>query len=287
MHANVRENNQLKGGVSRWAAARLLGFVLAGALIAGAQSAAAQVLVFDRGLPTTNLNNASGANQSNVVWADQETLPITPYLPGDDFTLPGTSSYIVSTIRVWSTDNTGLTLRGGVADGTIGALSSTFTATPVTYTNSQSYQTGAGAFLQLYQIDFTVSIPLNGGVNYQFFLGGPAVQAGADFRGARLHASNAALSGSTQQGANGTFLFLANDGTAQTWNSQTGTGTYCTPTPCPGWDKVSDGNVQVFATTRQAAAAVQVPTMSGLGLAGLALLLAAAGHFVTRRRPSV
>lgn len=284
LHSNSYANNTLTDRLKRWTATRLLSFTLAGALLAGSNLVAAQVLVFDRGLPTANLNNAAAANKSNVLWADQETQPITPYLPGDDFTLPGTGPYVVNKIRVWSLENTGLTLQGGVATGPIAQISNTFTATAVTYANSQSYQNSAGAFLMLYQIDFTVNIPLNGGVAYQFFLGGTPIAAGnTDFIGPRLHASNAALSGSTQQGANGTFLFLANDGTAQTWNSMTGAGTYC-PVACPGWDKVSDGNVQVFAAPTPAAPVVQVPAVSGSGLAGLALLLAGAAFYVARNR---
>ena len=287
MHTTTGKNGMLVGKIKRWAIANLTGIAIAGALVAESQSVVAQVLVFDRGLPTANLNNAAGASQSNVLWADAETPPTTPYLSGDDFTLPGSSPFIINTIRVWSTENTGLTLRGGVAGGTIGLLSSSFTATAVTYANSETYQTLAGGFLPLYQIDFAVNIPLNGGVPYQFFLGGPAVASGAtDFRGPRLHASNAALSGSTQTGADGTFLFLANDGTAQTWNSLDGTGTYCAPGTCPGWNKVSDGNVQVFASVPQVSPITQVPTMSGAGLAGLALALAGAGAFVARRRRS-
>jgi hypothetical protein len=229
----------------RCAAGRPLAFVLGGALLAGSHLAAAQVLVFDRGLPTENLNNAAGANQSNVEWADIETPPETPWLPGDDFTLAGSGSYVVTTIRVWSTDSVGLNLRGGVAGESIGVIADTYTASPVTYTNSESYQTAAGDFLPLYQIDFNVDIPLEGGVTYQYFLDGPATASGSDFMGARLHASNAALSGSTQMGADDTFLFLGNDGTVYTWNTMSGDGTYCPG--CVGWDKTSDGNVQVFA----------------------------------------
>jgi hypothetical protein len=200
---------------------------------------------FDRGLPTENLNNEADADRSNIEWADVETLPETPWLPGDDFTLAGTGPYIVSNIRVWSTDNTGLSLRGGIAGASIGLVSSTYTAIPVTYANAQGYQTSAGDFLPLYQIDFSVDIHLNGGVTYQYFLDGPATASESDFRGARLHASNAALSGSTQTGADDTFLFLGNDGTVYTWNTLTGEGTYCPG--CVGWNKTSDGNVQVFA----------------------------------------
>lgn len=260
---------------------RLLRCVFAVAFLVGSPLVMAQVLVFDRGLPTTNLNNAAGANQSNVQWADVETLPETPWLPGDDFTLPGSGAYVVTKIRVWSTNNTGLSLRGGVAGGAIGVISSSYTATSVTYANSESYQTAGGAFLTLYQLDFTVNIPLNGGVTYQFFLDGPAIASGNDFQGAYLHASNAALSGSTQAGANDTFLFLGNDGTVYTWNSATGAGTYCPG--CSGWNKASDGNVQVFAVVPQSALA-SAPTMSGIGLAWLASLVAGASLLVWNRR---
>ena len=266
------------------AVTRLLGVVLAGAFLVGWQLATAQALVFDRGLPTANLNAAAGANQSNVEWADIETPPETPWLPGDDFTLPGSGPYTITKIRVWSTENTGLSLRGGVAGGTIGVISSTYTATPVTYANSQTYQTSAGPFLPLYQLDFTVNIPLNGGITYQYFLNGPSTPSGTDFQGVHLHASNAALSGSTQAGADDTLLFLGNDGTVYTWNSATGAGTYCPG--CVGWNKTSDGNVQVFASVPQSPPAVSAPAVSGPGLAGLTLLVAGVGLLVSwgRRR---
>jgi len=281
MHISSVVTNFLARASKRRTSTWLSGLMLAGALLVGSPLVAAQTLVFDRGLPTANLNNAAGANQSNVEWADVETLPETPWLPGDDFTLPGTGPYVVSTIRVWSTDNTGLSLRGGVAGGTIGVISSTYTATAVTYTNSESYQTSGGAFLTLYQIDFSVNISLNGGVTYQYFLDGPPIASGTDFQGASLHASNAALSGSTQTGADDTFLFLGNDGTVYTWNSQTGAGTYCPG--CVGWNKTSDGNVQVFAAAPQAVAATPTPALSGLGLAWLSILIAGIGLLVTFR----
>lgn len=245
MRINSGERIIVGGEPKRWTATRLPGFVLGTALLAGSHLAAAQVLVFDRGLPTENVNNAAGADQSNVEWADIETPPETPWLPGDDFTLAGTGSYAVTTIRVWSTDSTGLTLRGGVAGEPIGVIADTYTATAVTYANSEGYQTAAGDFLDLYQIDFNVDLQLEGGVTYQYFLDGPATASGSDFMGARLHASNAALSGSTQMGADDTFLFLGNDDTVYTWNTATGDGTYCPG--CIGWNKTSDGNVQVFA----------------------------------------
>ena len=279
MHIDAGKGNAFTGGLRHWAWARLLGVALAGALLAGSTLAATPVLVFDRGLPTANLNKAAGANRSNILWSDVETLPETPWLPGDDFKLLGTGTYTVTTIRIWSTNSTGLTLRGGAAGGPISLISSVYTATAVTYANSQGYEQSAGGFLQLYQIDFSVNIPLNGGITYRFFLNGPATPFGTDFAGALLHSSTAALSGSTQQGADDTFLFLDNTGTVLTWNSGTGGGTYCPG--CVGSSQNTDGNVQVFAVPPPE---VAVPTASGPGLAALGLLLAGAGVVVMRSR---
>lgn len=252
MHSNSRMENGFAGASRRWSAMWLRVFTLVGTFVCCSSLYAAQVqLVFDRGLPTTNLNNAAGANSSNVEWADIETLPETPWLPGDDFTLVGTGTYVITTIRVWSTDTFNLSLSGGVAGGAISFVSNRYKVTPVTYANGQSYQTSAGAFLPLYQIDFTVNIPLDGGITYQYFLNGPATAAGLDFAGVHLHASNSTLSGSSQAGADDTFLFLGNDGTVYTWNTLTGAGTYC---GCVGWNKTSDANVQVFALPAEPAA---------------------------------
>jgi hypothetical protein len=285
VHSISCDKNISVGGFKRWAVTRLLGLALGCALLAGSDMAAAQTLVFDRGLPTTNLNNAAGASRSNFAWADIETLPITPFLPGDDFTLAGAGLYTITTIRVWSTNNIGLSLRGGVAGGPITLQSTTFTATPVTYANLQTYERFGGGFLQVYQVDFTVNIPLNGGVQYQYFLDGPPTPQlpVGDNIGVTLHAANAPLSGSPQQGADGIMLFLDNGGAVLTWNALTGAGTYCPG--CIGADKVSDGNVQVFAFAPAAVATSRmVPAMSLPGLAALALLLAGAGAFAMRRR---
>ena len=266
MHIDSSGKNVVSGGFKR-----MRGLALAAALLAGSKVASAAVLVFDRGLPNANLNNVAAANRSNFMWADVETAPVTPFLPGDDFTLPGVGPVNVLRIRVWSTTNAGLSLRGGLAGSPITLISNTFTATPVTYANAQTYERAGGGFLPLFQIDFTVNLALNGGDTYQYFLDGPPVPDAVlgDFHGAFLSASNAPLSGSTQQGPDGILLFLDNGGNVLTWNAQTGAGTYCPG--CVGADKVSDGNVQVFAAGAALPGAA-VPTMSEYALGLLALL---------------
>ena len=103
MRINSGERFIFGSAPRRWAT-RLLSLVLGVAFLAGSHLAAAQVLVFDRGLPTENLNIAAGANRSNIEWADIETPPETPWLPGDDFTLAGSQPfYVITTIRVWWT----------------------------------------------------------------------------------------------------------------------------------------------------------------------------------------
>ena len=284
MDINSGKRNVFVSALNRWASPRIWGFMLAGALLAGSSITPAQTLVFDRGLPTANLNNAAGTNRSNVLWSDIETSPENPWLPGDDFSLPGLGAYTITTIRVWSTNSTGLSLRGRAGAAPVALVSNVYTATPVTYANSQGYEKAAGGFLQLYQLDFSVNIPLNGGVTYQFFLNGPFTAAGGnDFAGPLLHSSTAALSGSTQQGSDNIFLFVDNAGVVRTWNSQTGAGTYCDP-PCVGGSNPTDGNVQVFAIAPAPPAELAVPAMSGLGLAGMALLLAVAGLLAARAR---
>jgi hypothetical protein len=216
----------------------------------GVMSASADLLV-DRGLPTANLNNAAGANRANVAWADNEPTGTTPYAPGDSFSIGGSGNYIVSDIRVWEVggSTTGLSLLGGFGSGSITSLSSSYTAQSVTYGDGSTYQGSSGGFLSIYQLDFAVNIPLNGSQTLDFFLNGPStadtVNGGYD--SLFLHASNAGLSGSPQQGSDGVFLFYdPTSGNVLTWGSGTGAGTY--DPGVAGWDKDSDGNVQVFGS---------------------------------------
>ena len=209
-------------------------------------------LIFDRGLPTANLNIAAGANRANTAWNDSETIaaPTEYYLPGDNFTLGGSGSYQLDTIRIWTTSaSSGLSLLGGLNGNPMSTVSSSYTATSVTYADSSTFQQSLGPYVGLTQIDFAVNLTLNAGDTYDFFLNGPfTLFATDDYRNSYLHSSNAGLSGSTQEGADDTFLWLHINGaseTVETWKTGDGTGTSGFG---QGLDKNSDGNVQVFGT---------------------------------------
>ena len=250
----------------------------AGLFFAAVQRSVAGTLLFNRGLPTTNLNNAAGTDQSNVSWADTESSsnPSQYYLPGDDFTLPTNAA--VNDIRVWIVGAgdtapgglpSGLSLLGGEAGGPMSTISSTYMSTAVTYADGELYQSGSGAYWNIYQVDFKVNQSLAANETYDFFVDQPFVSGGGgNYYNAFLHASNASLSGSPQQGANGQFLWLNVDNTSQTvetWYSGTGEGTAGMPA---GWNKNSDANVQVYGT------AVPEPSsilLLGFGLFGLAV----------------
>ena len=67
-------------------------------LLAMANTADAQMLVCNRGLPTANLNNAAGALRSNEAWSFGN-----PWITGDDcnFGVAG-ETWIVTKIVGWS-----------------------------------------------------------------------------------------------------------------------------------------------------------------------------------------
>ncbi|HZJ81218.1 MAG TPA: hypothetical protein VFC95_00815 [Guyparkeria sp.] len=269
MRINSSRQKMPMGGLRHWATTHLSGFALATALLFAPQLAAAQTMVFDRGLPTENLNKDVGPDRSNVTW-DSATKPT--WLIGDDFMPPGTEAYVVKTIRVWAmgksnedlTQSNDLSLFGGPTGGTIETLSTTYTSTPATYTGGNKYQGNSGDYRDFYQIDFTVNIPLNGGEEFQFFVG-PA--------GTHVHASNKDTSGSTQEGADNQVLRVnPENGEIETMG-----------TTAP----VSDINVQVFAQTQAEGTVASIPTMSNLGLAGMALMLAGAGLFFMRGRRDI
>ncbi len=237
----------------------------------GAFALPSSTLLFDRGLPTANVNTGD-ASQSNIEWADSEntSTPSTYCLPGDDFTLSGSGSYYVNTIRVWSTDSAGLSLLLGNGSGGFETLTK-YTSQATSYSNGQGYQGSDGTFYTLYELDFTVNQVLQGGKTYEFFLNGPFSAVGSSsYVNAFLAGSNASLSGSVQRGADGVWLWLTmtgnSTGSVLTWYSGDGGGTSGWGA---GWDKNTDANVQVYGS------AVPIPAAFLLfapGLAGLAAL---------------
>ncbi len=275
----------------------LLAFVRTLGLIAGllaclAVRDVAATLVVDRGLPVENLNSAAGASRSNVAW---DFNPPETYISGDDFLLPdpgaATPKWRIDTIRVWvvagsvaSTpafelgdryDTVSLFLGETGPDGTsidrvksAGILAGSHATdnpdvviTPVTYAGGEDYQGSSGSFIQIWQIDFN---------DLGIFDPGPLMFAvdgvgAADFNWFN-HASNAALSGSPQQGSDDQMRWFEGNasGTSITLGGLWDSNGY-------GWDKSSDHNIQVFAT------AVPEPGTWFLLILGIVVLSAAAG----------
>jgi hypothetical protein len=240
---------------------KLVVFLMVVGLVIGGSGLASADLLIDRGLPTSNLNNAAGSSRSNVAWADWENsnTPTEYWVNGDDVVLTNPGAYHIDTVRVWTTSSTGLSLLAGSSLSNAGTFSS-YTSTPVTYSNGSDYQGNTNTY-QLYQLDFAINEDVTSG-KYYFFLDGPWVSYySGGYTNAFIHASNAALSGSPQQGADDVIqqLHIINGSVVgvDPWISTSG----------GAWDKTSDANVQVFGT--------QVPEpatmlLLGLGLVGIA-----------------
>lgn len=214
----------------------------------------ADTIVFDRGLPTANLNNAAGASRSNVAWTDSDFA--TGWFVGDDFTIGGTGTTVVSDLRVWVVGTTSGTYNNnnyaGAAfslwTGAEGALTDPLSMSstpgvlsgPILYADSTTYQGSSGAFLNLYALDFSgLNWTVDNATTYRF---GVSALAGSSYVPVFLHASNAPLSGSPQQGADGSYLGFDPNNWALNYTCDSGN-----PVTCGGWDKSSDINVQIAA----------------------------------------
>jgi hypothetical protein len=259
-------------------------------LVTAALPASAQTLIVDRGLPTANLNAAAGVNQSNVSWAE----PDPTLFDGDTFTVTGAGTLRVDTIRLWfvgynANNNANLTddtyLGNFYNDlslyvGTGGTLNRVSLAsfmpgtdttsnpnvigTRVQYNGGVGTQLDEGAKWTIVQLDFNnLNLDFAAGTTVQFGM----YATGSDV--AYSHASNAALSGSEQDQADGLFsrFVLDSPTTAHFLETQ--------DSSVVGWNKSTDINVQVFAT-----AVPEPATMSLLALGGLALGVA----LIRRRR---
>ena len=210
-------------GVSQLGRRVLVVLALASSLSAG--------VIFERALPTANLNNAAGADRSNISWAPGDNT----YILGDDFTLGSDS--VINSLSVWEVSNNGspttefgsLSLYVG-ADPNISLISSSYTSSLV---SGYQYQGSSGTFYDVYQITFSgLNLSAAGGVLYDFGIGATPGTESSLF----LHASNAAFSGSTQDGSDG--LFLGFTGPPYTL-------AYVIDSNGNGWDKSSDINVEI------------------------------------------
>lgn len=266
-------------------------------LVGVAAAASAQSLVVDRGLPTANLNDAAGSNRSNVAWGWYGNN----WFAGDNFSLgtaDGSNHWEINHIRTWviigygygdpntsaflgaantdvpSDEFSAVNLYLGDANGTMSIVKSAnltggtatddvnVTLTPVTYSDGTTYQGNSTSFINMYQVDFTgLNITAGSGQSVEFGVDGVAKAYNNGYFGWFNHASNAALSGSTQQGADNLMQYYGVAGDYEGPDDSNGNG----------WDKSSDLNVQVWATQ-----AVPEPSEFGfLAIAGLGLLSAA------------
>lgn len=228
-------------------------------------------LLFDRGLPEDNLNNAAGANRSNVAWAEVWNVGDTEtYMDGDTYTLAGTGLYNVTKIRVWIVNDDTVPFGGypmtlwgtPAAQGLAGLtqISSTYTATAVTYVNGQTYQGYSGAYRTLWQLDFTTNLIVQGGQTQLFFLQGVRPYTNGKEITPFLHASNKDLSGRPMPGADDKLYYV-------TFTNGVATGLDTWDSNGYGWDKSSDYNVQVFGEAVVPGPAAALPFLLGLAAA--------------------
>lgn len=201
-------------------------------------------LLVDRGLPTQNLNNAAGANRANVAWLYPGYTATDYWLVGDSFANTSSQTWSINTIRLWSMKETETaSLWGGIDGSPIGIVANSATVTDASYTSlaEPTYQGSAGSYRAMHQIDFAVNLTLAPGQVYNFFFDGRSSDSGYTL--AYAHASNAALSGSPQDGSDDLMLYANIIGgsvdplSVGTWTSLGS-----------GWDKASDLNVQVIGT---------------------------------------
>jgi hypothetical protein len=263
-------------------------FGLAGALtilgfsVAITAPAAAQTLLFDRGLPTANLNNSAGSDRSNVAWAEGATGEVPPdtVSMGDNFTL--STGSILDAITVWIVDPAGTPSAssydlwlgpdaspGAGSNAAVAEVTSGSSITQVTYAGGLDYQNTDGSYSDIYQLDFSLpDLDLDEGT-YAFGVSGPAgaTEDGVTVITPYLSASNGPLSGSTPMDDYNYVYGFDSTGAMDTANG------YPFNSNGDGWDKSSDVNVQVYG---------EVPEPASLAILSVGIF--ALGAIRRRRR---
>ncbi|MBX3180501.1 MAG: hypothetical protein KF886_24395 [Candidatus Hydrogenedentes bacterium] len=229
-------------------------------LVGAAGVASADSIIFDRGLPTANLNNAAGVDRSNVAWGFNGD-----YLAGDTFNISGGPSYLIDDFTVWfvnsnitPADTTFSLYIGSDTSQPLDNVGASWTTSSVQYTGGLDYQGSSGSFITITQLTFNdLGLTVAGGTDYYFTVS--ATDAGGLITPLFLHASNAARSGSTQEDADDLYGWFGYNSGSVTFGS-------LFSSQGNGWDKPSDINVQITGSV------VPIPGAAGLGLLGLGLV---------------
>ena len=262
----------------------------AAALLCAAAVDAQAMLIVDRGLPDANLNNAAGGDRSNVAWGFRGD-----FLAGDDFQLgpvdPGKRRWRIDRLSLWQIggsptlgdkfDSVSLFLGPDgasipkVASANLTGNSSDNPDVSVSQVNypgtTETYQGSGGGDINLWQVDFEDLGVYDPG-ELLFAVGGsPAYDETEDAPIVFAHASNAALSGTPQEGADDRYRWFGGTGA----DASISVGDFLDSEGF-GWDKSSDINVQVFAS--------QVPEPMTLALAGTGFVMVGGRRLQAARR---
>ena len=167
-----------------------------GLLFALAALAAAQVsLLFDGSLPVVNLNNTATICRSKLVCADSRPASLIT----EDLTQAGHGNFTLTTIRVWSSDQSDMMLWGDPVVKSTAPVSNP-TVTGILHAEDESFHGYDLGFSRLHHPDLAAGLSVRSGKPYDFFLDNPFVSP-------FLHSSKPALIGSLQSGADNLFLF--------------------------------------------------------------------------------